>query len=137
MPDKRLFSTTTQYGDDTEICIITEPVYMPALQIVGGGEFCFSYNITIRNQGDTAARLVSRRWLITDGDNETRTVEGDGVVGEQPRIVAGGEFSYTSYVDFPTPNGCMEGAYIMELDNGEVFEAAIGVFSLSVPGKLH
>jgi ApaG protein len=48
------------------------------------GRFVFSYTITIRNEGQVAARLMTRHWIITDANGKVQEVQGDGVVGEQP-----------------------------------------------------
>lgn len=128
-------SSTRTREKGADVVVIVRPEFAPSLRLVNGGEFCFAYHITIDNRGEVPVRLLSRRWLITDGDNKQRRVEGAGVVGEQPHLVAGARYEYTSFVDFSTPIGCMEGAYVMALDNGDTFEAAIGVFSLSVPKK--
>ena len=126
-------SDTTTHAEGAAVRVVVRPQYMPSFQIANGGEFCFAYNITIENIGETAVRLLSRRWLITDGDNEQRRVEGEGVVGDQPHIAPGSQYQYTSYVDFSTPIGCMQGAYVMALNDGTTFEADIDVFSMSLP----
>ena len=46
--------------------------------------FVFAYTIRITNTGTVAAKLVSRHWVITDGDGNVQEVRGDGVVGAQP-----------------------------------------------------
>ena len=60
------------------------------------GRYVFAYTITISNRGDTAARLLSRHWLITDANGKVQEVSGDGVVGEQPHLNPGEEFRYSS-----------------------------------------
>lgn len=97
------------------------------------GYFFFSYQVRISNQRSEAAQLVSREWIITDGNGETQRVQGPGVVGEQPVLAPGDEFEYTSFCPLPTPVGSMQGSYRMVLENGESFEAEIATFSLAVP----
>src|SRR5690554_6972801 len=58
--------------------------------------YVFAYDITIRNNGEYSAQLLSRHWIITDGDGKTQEVRGSGVVGEQPVIDADDEYSYSS-----------------------------------------
>src|SRR5690554_7774713 len=48
--------------------------------------FAFAYTITICNEGDRAAQLLDRHWIITDGNGKIQEVRGEGVVGEQPLI---------------------------------------------------
>jgi ApaG protein len=95
--------------------------------------FFFAYQVTISNEGGESAQLVSREWIITDGNGDTQRVQGPGVVGEQPLLAPGEAFEYTSFCPLTTPVGSMHGSYLMVLPNGERFEAEIAPFSLSVP----
>jgi ApaG protein len=95
--------------------------------------YFFAYQVRISNIGDETVQLVSREWFITDGNGETQRVQGPGVVGEQPVLAPGEEFTYTSFCPLPTPVGAMYGSYQMALANGEHFEAEIAPFSLAVP----
>src|SRR5690606_32738053 len=58
--------------------------------------YVFAYTIRIRNLGKRAAQLLDRHWLITDGNGRVEEVRGEGVVGEQPLIEPGDQFTYTS-----------------------------------------
>jgi ApaG protein len=51
--------------------------------------FAFAYTVTVRNNGQIPARLLSRHWVITDGDGKVEEVRGAGVIGQQPLIAAG------------------------------------------------
>ena len=95
--------------------------------------FFFAYQVTISNLGEEPAQLLSREWIITDGNGEIQRVQGPGVVGEQPVIAPGGEFEYMSFCPLQTPVGAMHGSYLMVLESGESFEAEIAPFSLAVP----
>ncbi len=97
----------------------------------------FTYTVTIRNEGKVPARLVSRHWIITDGEGRREEVVGDGVVGRQPRLEAGEAHQYTSFCVLPTSHGSMSGTYRMLRDDGTTFEAEIAPFSLVVPGTLN
>ncbi len=99
--------------------------------------YVFSYTITISNQGNIAARLLSRHWVITDSNGKIQEVTGDGVVGEQPKLKPGEEFIYSSGAIIETPVGAMQGKYFMEAENGINFDASIAPFTLAVPGMLH
>ncbi|MDR3213766.1 MAG: Co2+/Mg2+ efflux protein ApaG [Azoarcus sp.] len=103
------------------------------------GEDCyvFAYHVIIRNTGTVAARLISRHWVITDGEGRVREAHGLGVVGEQPRLVPGEVFHYSSGCVLDTPVGTMQGDYLMETDDGEKFETEIPAFMLATPGALH
>lgn len=95
--------------------------------------YFFAYQVTISNVGRETAQLVSREWIITDGNGDIQQVQGPGVVGEQPVLAPGEEFVYTSFCPLTTPVGSMHGSYRMVLLNGESFEAEIAPFPLSVP----
>ena len=99
--------------------------------------YVFAYDITIRNNGTDSAQLLSRHWIITDGDGKTQEVRGSGVVGEQPIIDADDEFSYSSGTLMATAVGSMQGSFTMRAKDGEEFEAPIAPFGLAVPGALH
>jgi len=96
--------------------------------------YTWSYTIEIENHGTETVQLVSRRWLITDGRNQTEEVNGPGVVGEQPKLKPREAFRYTSGCPLTTPSGEMRGTFQMLTDEGEVFDAEIPAFSLHLPG---
>jgi ApaG protein len=98
--------------------------------------YVFAYTITISNNGELAARLISRHWVITDANGKVQEVTGDGVVGEQPHLNPGEVFRYSSGAVLETPVGAMQGLYRMEADNGVNFDAPIAPFTLAVPGVL-
>lgn len=99
--------------------------------------YVFSYTITIRNEGDEPAQLLSRHWIITDANGSIQEVKGEGVVGEQPHLNPGEGFQYTSGTMIATPVGSMQGTYHLIADNGELFEAEIPSFTLAIPRTLH
>jgi ApaG protein len=95
--------------------------------------YFFAYQVRITNVGEETAQLVSREWIITDGDGDVQRVTGPGVVGEQPVLPPGGRFEYTSFCPLRTPVGAMHGTYRMRTAGGETFDAVIAPFSLAVP----
>lgn len=99
--------------------------------------FVFAYTITITNAGQVPAKLLTRHWVITDGNERVQEVRGVGVVGEQPHLSPGTSFEYTSGTVLETPIGTMQGSYQMLADDGTHFEADIAPFTLSVPRTLH
>jgi ApaG protein len=99
--------------------------------------YVFSYTVTIRNNGSMPAKLLTRHWIITDGDGHVQEVKGDGVIGEQPYLQPGEGFQYTSGTFINTPFGTMHGSYQMISDSGEKFDAKIPAFRLAVPNTLH
>ena len=101
------------------------------------GRYVFAYTITITNEGEIPAQLISRHWVITDANGKVQEVSGDGVVGEHPHLTPGAEFQYSSGAVLETPVGAMQGLYRMKADNGVSFDAPIAPFTLAVPGVLH
>jgi ApaG protein len=99
--------------------------------------YVFAYTITISNSGEVPAQLISRHWIITDANGKVQEVNGDGVVGEQPKLEPGEEFRYSSGAILETPVGAMQGLYRMKADGGVSFDALIAPFTLAVPGLLH
>ncbi len=100
-------------------------------------QYVFAYTIRITNAGTVAAKLVSRHWIITDGEHRVQEVRGDGVVGQQPVIEPGETFEYSSGASIATPVGTMRGSYRMLAADGREFDAPIETFTLSVPRTLH
>ncbi|WP_372634044.1 Co2+/Mg2+ efflux protein ApaG [Alcanivorax jadensis] len=97
----------------------------------------FAYHITIRNEGTVSARLLTRHWVITDGEDRVQEVHGEGVIGEQPHIAPGQAFSYTSGAILETEVGSMRGSYQMIGEDGTHFDAQVPMFTLAVPHALH
>jgi len=99
--------------------------------------YAFSYTITITNTGNVAAQLISRHWIITDGEDQVSEVKGLGVIGEQPLLQPNETFTYTSGTVLDTVVGQMHGTYQIVAVDGTHFEAAIAPFTLAVPRVLH
>ena len=124
-------------GNTNKINVEVLPHYIAEQSDPSNDHYVFSYTVTIRNEGKQAARLLTRHWVITDGDGQVQEVRGDGVIGEQPHLEPGEYFQYTSGTFMNTPVGTMQGSYQMITDNGETFDADIPYFTLSVPNTLH
>ena len=120
-----------------QIGVEVESEFIPGQSSPGEKRFVFAYTITISNRGSVPARLMTRHWLITDGNGEIQEVRGDGVVGVQPHLKPGQSFRYTSGTIIKTPVGSMQGSYQMVADDGRKFDADIAPFSLAVPGLVH
>jgi len=120
-----------------QVDIEVETHYIEEQSLPEENRYVFAYTITIHNNGEQPAKLLSRHWIITDGDGNTQEVRGEGVVGEQPQIAPGDVFRYTSGTVLETPVGTMEGSYRMRADDSREFDATIPVFTLSLPHTLH
>lgn len=95
--------------------------------------YFWTYAVDISNRGARRVQLLSRRWIITDALGKVETVEGPGVVGEQPTLAPGQSFSYVSGCPLKTASGSMEGVYRMIDETGALFEVEIPAFSLDSP----
>lgn len=123
--------------DKYQIEIHPMPQYIPEQSDPENNRYIFAYTITIKNVGSVPAQLVSRHWIITDGNNEVQEVRGLGVVGKQPLLQPGESFQYTSGSSLTTAIGTMKGAYQMVAEDGTHFEAEIPEFVLASPRALH
>lgn len=118
-----------------DVNIVTR--YLPEQSQPQQNRFAFAYEVTISNNGSLPAQLLSRHWLITDGNGQVQEVRGTGVIGEQPLIAPGDSHRYSSGTLMATQVGTMQGSYQMLAEDGQRFEAPIAPFRLAVPGALH
>ena len=123
--------------DKYHISITARVNYLAEQSDEADNRFVFAYTITLTNTGDTAVKLVSRHWVITDAHHHVQEIRGEGVVGEQPVLKPGQNFEYTSGAVLATQVGTMSGSYQMEAGDGTQFDALIPQFVLSVPRVLH
>lgn len=107
--------------------------FLPEQSETAHGRWFWAYHIRIENEGEMAAQLLTRRWIITDARGAKQIVEGEGVVGEQPIIEPDAAYDYVSGCPLTTPTGTMEGSYQMLGEDGSVFEIAIPKFTLAAP----
>jgi ApaG protein len=123
--------------EEYEITVTVRTTYIPEQSDEAASRFVFAYSVSILNSGSVAAQLISRHWIITDGDSRVQEVRGLGVVGQQPRLQPGESYEYTSGTAIATPVGTMHGSYQMVAEDGVAFDAPIPEFTLSVPRVLH
>lgn len=124
-------------NSDFKIQVVAQVRHLAEQSDATDNRFVFSYTITLTNNGESTVQLLSRHWIITDGNNQVQEVRGQGVVGEQPVIKPGQRFGYTSGTVLSTPVGTMTGSYQMVAEDGTKFEAPVPQFVLSVPRVLH
>lgn len=105
--------------------------YLPAQSKPTQGLYAFAYNVTIRNTGSVPAQVIARHWVIVDADGERLEVKGLGVVGQQPLLQPGEEYTYASGTHLATATGTMHGTYLCVTEEGEPFRATIPEFVLS------
>ena len=88
--------TTTPPNADYQLTVAVRPEYLPDQSEPAAEHYVFAYHVTITNTGRVAAQVVSRHWIITDGDGREEQVKGLAVVGYQPVLKPGEKFEYTS-----------------------------------------
>ncbi|RVQ69732.1 Co2+/Mg2+ efflux protein ApaG [Croceicoccus ponticola] len=107
--------------------------FLPEQSHIPAGRWFWAYHIRIENRSDQTVQLVTRHWRITDANGLVSLVDGEGVVGEQPRLDPGQSHDYVSGCPLETSYGSMEGYYGFVRDDGTKFEAAIPFFPLAAP----
>lgn len=135
MMDSSVYAQTT-----AAIKVIVEPFYLEEQSEPEDNHFVWAYHVRIENNGQKTVQLMTRHWRITDSLGNTQEVKGDGVVGEQPVLIPGESFEYTSGTPLGTPSGIMVGTYQMETESGDRFDVDIPAFSLDSPhqpGQVH
>ena len=107
--------------------------FLPEQSEPAKGRWFWAYHIRIENESPATIQLLTRHWVITDGRGARHSVEGEGVVGEQPTIAPGGSFDYVSGCPLATPTGSMQGRYHMIAGDGSAFDVDIPRFALIAP----
>jgi len=120
-----------------DIAVSVQTEYLAQQSTPAESRFVFAYHITITNCGSEPAKLQSRHWIITNGNEKVQEVNGNGVVGEYPRLASGESFQYTSGTVMDTVVGSMYGSYLFIADDGTEFNATIRPFTLSVTHQVH
>ena len=120
-----------------ELSVAVEPHFVADQSNPAKQQFVFAYKVRITNTGERPAQVISRHWVITDGDQAEQEVRGLGVVGQQPLLAPGETFEYTSGCPLKTPVGTMRGSYHCVGENGVPFEVDIPELVLAMPRTLH
>ena len=116
-----------------QIRIRPRAVFVPEHSDTGAHRFAFGYEIVIENESDQPVTLTDRHWVIDHGNGCIKEVRGEGVVGQQPRILPGDRYAYRSGAVIESPAGRMRGDYGFVSDRGETFRVVIPGFDLIAP----
>jgi ApaG protein len=116
-----------------EIRVTVRPEFSNERSEPSDDSYFWVYTIEIANQGRKTVKLTHRHWRIIDALGHVETVDGPGVVGEQPTIAPGQAYRYSSGCPLKTPSGFMAGTYEMVDEEGRRFEVEIPAFSLDSP----
>ncbi len=118
------------YAASTDgVTVRVAPRYLPEQCDPDEPRYVWRYHIRIENHGTGTVQLIARHWLITDGKGRIESIDGPGVIGQQPHIVPGGAFDYVSGCPLATTTGSMQGHYQM-IGSGGAFLAKIPLFVL-------
>jgi ApaG protein len=123
----------TDEAETRGIVVRVSVSYLPEQSEPQRGRWFWAYHIRIENKAEATVQLLTRHWVITDGRGARHSVEGEGVVGEQPMIEPGASFDYVSGCPLSTPTGNMQGSYHMIAEDGTAFDVAIPKFALIAP----
>jgi ApaG protein len=98
------------------------PQYVPDQSDPDNGRYVFTYTVIIKNVGEVAAQLVSRHWIITDGNNEQPGSARPRRRWQTTATATRREFSNTPAArSLTTPIGTMKGSYQMVAEDGTHF----------------
>jgi ApaG protein len=120
-----------------DMSVVVQAQYLADQSDPADQTFVFAYTVRITNSGQRPAQIISRHWVIVDGNNVREDVRGLGVVGQQPLLAAGETFEYTSGCPLKTPVGSMRGTYLCVGEDGVPFDVAVPEFVLAMPRTLH
>ena len=122
------------YEEETRgVVVRARPEFREDQSSPRNSRYVWAYTIEIVNKSDQTVRLLERYWRIMDAHGHIEEVRGTGVVGEQPQLLPGQAYRYTSGAPLPTPSGVTQGAYRMQTASGDTFDAVIPAFSLDSP----
>lgn len=58
------------------------------------GRIPVPYNVSIRNTGDGAVRIIGKKWTIHSHQDGTQVIEGDELFGSRPLLCQGQIFAF-------------------------------------------
>lgn len=112
--------------------VVDDVVYMPGLDAPADRPYPFVYFLAIHNDSPIPVTVRGRKWVVKEENGEVIVVEGEGVVGQQPRIEPGACFSYNSY-HVVGADAVASGAFFCETGTNERVMVRIPEFVLRVP----
>lgn len=131
LPDPERPDPPSEATPDVQVSV--QVTHLPAQSTPG--RRVFSYVIQIENRSNQTWQLLARHWDIVDALGHNISVDGDGVVGEQPMLPPGGVFVYDSFVTVEATPGRMGGYYVLQNAWGARAQVPIPTFMLDVPGE--
>ena len=62
------------------------------------GRIPVPYNVSIRNTGDGAVRIIGKKWTVRSHQDGTQVIEGDELFGSRPLLCQGQIFPFNHFV---------------------------------------
>ncbi|QJC30785.1 Co2+/Mg2+ efflux protein ApaG [Enterobacteriaceae endosymbiont of Macroplea appendiculata] len=121
----------------SQVYIKVQSMYLESQSTPEQHRYVFAYTMKIHNISKKILQLISRYWIITNGNGKITQIHGEGVAGKKPYINPGNNFYYTSGTVLETPIGIMQGHYIMVDENNDVFHVEIPIFRLAIQTYIH
>jgi ApaG protein len=112
--------------------VVDHVVHQPQLDAPPDRPHPFVYFLTIHNDSAETVTIRGRKWVVQDADGQQIVVEGDGVVGEFPRLEPGAHFSYNSYHVIGS-DSVADGALFGVTENGGRVFTRIPRFAMQAP----
>lgn len=107
-------------------------IYDPSRPAQADRPHPFVYYLSIHNQSTEPVSIFGRKWIVRDAEGDTLVVEGDGVVGQFPRIEPGETFSYNSY-HVVKSDSTATGSFFGRTDEGKLVCVRIPEFEMQPP----
>jgi ApaG protein len=93
--------------------------------------YVFTYKVTIENNSPHTYQLLRRKWEVLDAAEDSKIIEGNGVVGQQPILEPNESHSYVSGCNLKSGLGKMKGSFTMEkLFDGRLVEVTVPEFQM-------
>lgn len=100
--------------------------------------FIHNYQINIVNNTKSTVQLLTREWYVLHLLHGISEVSGKGVVGQQPVLIPGERFEYTSGCELISSIGSMKGVFhFLNRDTNKLFHVQIPEFNLIYPPLLN
>ncbi len=106
--------------------------YHPEISAPPDRPHSFVYHLSIHNASQETVTIFGRKWIVTDEGGETLVVEGDGVVGQTPRLEPGATFSYNSYHVIKEASKAT-GTFFGQTESGQTVFVRIPEFLMELP----
>lgn len=105
--------------------------YCPEASTPNHKPFQFAYYITIHNDSPRVVIIVGRKWVVTNAKGHKLVVEGEGIVGQSPRLTPGDQFHYSSY-HLLDSDSVAEGVYLAKDEDDNPITLRIPSFAMRI-----